>query len=253
MLDIGWPELLVVAIILIVVVGPKDLPQMLRTFGKMTTRLRKTAGEFRAQFDEALRESELDDVRQTISDARKLNPMNSVRDALNPLKQAGNEIKSGLQNAVKADPVKGPVEPQEDDFKIGEPATKLPSDPPDLKPEAAASSKASAKADAGKPAAKKPAAKKTAAQKTATPKTVAKKPATKASDAKAASASKSAADKAKAAPAAKATSKIASKPTAAKPAKSGAASKSTAAAKKPATAKKTTTRKTSAAKKTGDA
>mgnify|MGYP006156745257 CR=1 FL=1 len=55
MLDIGWTELLVIAVILIVVVGPKDLPPMIRAFGKMTKRLRQTAGEFRAQFDEALR------------------------------------------------------------------------------------------------------------------------------------------------------------------------------------------------------
>ncbi len=63
MFDVGWSELLIIAVVLIVVVGPKDLPPMLRAFGKMTARARKVAGEFRAQFDEALREAELDDVR----------------------------------------------------------------------------------------------------------------------------------------------------------------------------------------------
>lgn len=47
---------------------------MLRAFGKMTQRARKCAGEFRAQFDEALREADMDDVRQTLNDAQKLNP-----------------------------------------------------------------------------------------------------------------------------------------------------------------------------------
>ena len=103
MFDIGWTELLVIAVVLIVVVGPKDLPPMLRAFGKMTTRARKVAGEFRAQFDEALREAELDDVRRTISDAQKLNPVNSLREAMNPLRQMGNEIKADLQNATKVD------------------------------------------------------------------------------------------------------------------------------------------------------
>lgn len=103
MFDIGWTELLVIAVVLIVVVGPKDLPPMLRAFGKMTARARKVAGEFRAQFDEALREAELDDVRNTISDAQKLNPVNSLREAMNPLRQMGNEIKADLQNSTKVD------------------------------------------------------------------------------------------------------------------------------------------------------
>ncbi len=104
MLDIGWTELLVIAIVLIVVVGPKDLPPMLRAFGKMTANLRKMAGDFRTQFDEALRESELDDVRKTISDAQRLNPTHALRDAINPLRQMGQEIRSDLEKATKATP-----------------------------------------------------------------------------------------------------------------------------------------------------
>ena len=100
MLDIGWTELLVIAIVLIVVVGPKDLPPMLRAFGKMTANLRKMAGDFRTQFDEALRESELDDVRKTISDAQRLNPSNALRDAINPLRQMGEEIRADLQKTT---------------------------------------------------------------------------------------------------------------------------------------------------------
>ncbi|TDK38818.1 twin-arginine translocase subunit TatB [Rhizobium deserti] len=102
MFDIGWTELLVIAIVLIVVVGPKDLPPMLRAFGKMTSNLRKMAGEFRSQFDEALRESELDDVRRTISDAQRLNPTNALREAINPLRQMGQEIRNDLQKSTQA-------------------------------------------------------------------------------------------------------------------------------------------------------
>lgn len=103
MLDIGWTELLVIAVILIVVVGPKDLPPMIRAFGKMTSRLRRTAGEFRAQFDEALREAELDDLRKSVEDVRNLNPSNALRDAINPLRQMGNEIRADLQQATTPD------------------------------------------------------------------------------------------------------------------------------------------------------
>jgi sec-independent protein translocase protein TatB len=101
MLDIGWTELLVIAVVLIVVVGPKDLPPMLRAFGKMTSNLRKMAGDFRTQFDQALREADMDDVRQTISDAQRFNPANALREAMNPLREMGNEIRSDLQKATE--------------------------------------------------------------------------------------------------------------------------------------------------------
>lgn len=103
MLDIGWTELLVIAVILIVVVGPKDLPPMIRAFGKMTKRLRQTAGEFRAQFDEALREAELDDLKNSVNDIRSLNPANSLRETLNPLRQMSQEIKSDLERSTRPD------------------------------------------------------------------------------------------------------------------------------------------------------
>jgi 2-oxoglutarate dehydrogenase E2 component (dihydrolipoamide succinyltransferase) len=67
-----------------VVVGPKDLPKMLRTFGKTTSSLRRMAGDFRKQFDDALKEAELDDVKSTIDAARKLNPAADIRKALKP-------------------------------------------------------------------------------------------------------------------------------------------------------------------------
>ncbi|MEI2300266.1 Sec-independent protein translocase protein TatB [Ensifer sp. MJa1] len=103
MLDIGWTELVVIAIVLIVVVGPKDLPPMLRAFGRMTAKMRGMASDFRQQFDEALREADLEEVRKTISDAQSLNPANALRDAINPLRQMGNDIKSDLQKAATPD------------------------------------------------------------------------------------------------------------------------------------------------------
>ena len=116
MFDIGWSELVIIAVVALVVIGPKELPATLRTIGKMTARARKVAGEFRAQFDEAMREAELDDVRQTIADAQKLNPVNSLREAMNPLREMGNEIKADLQRATSTD-------------KVAPAATPLPSEP----------------------------------------------------------------------------------------------------------------------------
>lgn len=136
MLDIGWSELLVIAVVLIVVVGPKDLPPMIRAFGKTMAGLRKMAGDFRSQFDEALKEADMDDVRQTISDVRNLNPTNSLRDAMNPLRQLGNEIKSDLQKATTAPdglsstPAPATSEPVAPLVSVPEPEMKLPDTPP---------------------------------------------------------------------------------------------------------------------------
>ncbi|HEX2020561.1 MAG TPA: Sec-independent protein translocase protein TatB [Aurantimonas sp.] len=102
MLDIAWTELLVIAIILVIVVGPKDLPRMLRTFGRTTKQIRSMASDFRRQFDDALREAELDEVRQTMSDAKKFDPTKDVRAAMSPMKAIGDEIRSSLTAATKA-------------------------------------------------------------------------------------------------------------------------------------------------------
>ena len=102
MFEIGWVELLAVAVVLIVVVGPKDLPGMLRTFGRTTTQLRRMAGDFRRQFDDALREAEIDELRKTAGDIRKLDPTSDIRKAMNPMKAVGDEIRSSLKAATKA-------------------------------------------------------------------------------------------------------------------------------------------------------
>jgi len=70
MLDIGWSELLVVAIVAIVVVGPKDLPKLMRTLGFYAGKVRRAAADFQRQFHEAMAESEADEVRKNIESIR---------------------------------------------------------------------------------------------------------------------------------------------------------------------------------------
>ncbi len=67
MFDIAWQELLVVGIVALIVVGPKELPGLLRTIGKYVGAIKLQANEFRAQFDEAMRESELDQLRKDVT------------------------------------------------------------------------------------------------------------------------------------------------------------------------------------------
>lgn len=101
MFEIGWSEMLVIAIVLIVVVGPKDLPKMLRGFGQTTAKLRAMAGDFRKQFDEALKEAELDEVKDIVKDARKLDPTAEIRKAFNPMESAARDVRAGLDAAFK--------------------------------------------------------------------------------------------------------------------------------------------------------
>jgi len=104
MFDIGWTEMLVIAVVMIVVVGPKDLPKMLRTFGKTTTKLRSMAGDFQKQFNEALKEAELDDVKKSVDALRGLNPTNEIRKQLNPFEKAAADVRAGLDAALKPTP-----------------------------------------------------------------------------------------------------------------------------------------------------
>jgi sec-independent protein translocase protein TatB len=99
MFEVGYSELLVIAIVLIVVIGPKDLPKMLRAFGKAMTRFRQVSGDFRRQFDEALKESELGEVKKAIDSARGLDPRVQIRNALNPLTSAVNDVKRDVMQA----------------------------------------------------------------------------------------------------------------------------------------------------------
>ncbi|UXN59999.1 Sec-independent protein translocase protein TatB [Phyllobacterium zundukense] len=100
MFEVGWSEILVIVIVMIVVVGPKDLPKMLRAFGKATAKFRATAGEFRKQFDEALKEAELDDVRDIVNEAKSLDPRSDIRKVFDPVRTMGEEIRSSLKDTA---------------------------------------------------------------------------------------------------------------------------------------------------------
>ena len=71
MFDITSSKLLILAIVALIVVGPKDLPILLRTVGKYLGVIRRQAAEFRAQFDEALREAELDQLKKDFDSVGK--------------------------------------------------------------------------------------------------------------------------------------------------------------------------------------
>ncbi len=79
MFDIGWSELLLIAIVAIVVIGPKDLPRAMRFVGQWTGKMKRMARDFQGQFNEAMREAELDGLRKDVESIGKINPLAGVR------------------------------------------------------------------------------------------------------------------------------------------------------------------------------
>jgi sec-independent protein translocase protein TatB len=64
MFDIGWGELVVIGVVALIVIGPKELPTVLRTLGQSMAKIKRMANEFQGQFQEALREAELGDLKK---------------------------------------------------------------------------------------------------------------------------------------------------------------------------------------------
>ncbi|MBX3507393.1 MAG: Sec-independent protein translocase protein TatB [Parvibaculum sp.] len=91
MFDIGWSELLVIAAIAIIFVGPKDLPKMMRTAGQYVAKVRGMAREFQSSFDELARETELEELRKEVAALKNqaTKPLRSLQDELDKAVKAG--------------------------------------------------------------------------------------------------------------------------------------------------------------------
>ena len=106
MFDIGGYELILIAVVAILVVGPRELPGMLRSIGRFVSQARQTMSSVQRQFNDALKEAELDEVRQTINDVRSLNPAtqikNTIAKEMKPLTDVGDSLKASGSGDLKA-------------------------------------------------------------------------------------------------------------------------------------------------------
>src|SRR5262245_46802901 len=68
MFDIGWGELLLIGIVALIAIGPKELPGALRTLGQWMAKVRRMAAEFQNQFHDAIREAELADLKKEVDE-----------------------------------------------------------------------------------------------------------------------------------------------------------------------------------------
>ncbi len=71
MFDISWSHILIVGTVAVIVIGPKELPTTMRSLGRGVNKLRRMAGEFQGQFNQALKEANLEDVKKELDTLRQ--------------------------------------------------------------------------------------------------------------------------------------------------------------------------------------
>lgn len=117
MLDIGWSEMAMIALLALIVIGPKDLPRVMRSIGQWTRKARSIARDFQSGLDDMMRESELDEAKKTVERTsrfdvgeeleREVDPGGTVRESAQDLERSarfehtetptapGNSVQSG--------------------------------------------------------------------------------------------------------------------------------------------------------------
>ncbi len=96
MLGFAWSEIFLIGAVALVVIGPKDLPRVMRTMGLWSRKLRLLAGDFQRQFDDMVRQAELDEIKREAEKAMNVDDIKSdVEKAMNV-----DDIKSDLEKAV---------------------------------------------------------------------------------------------------------------------------------------------------------
>ncbi|MCO4054422.1 MAG: twin-arginine translocase subunit TatB [Bosea sp.] len=156
MFDIAWSEMLVIGAVALVVIGPKDLPKALRSVGEAVGKIKRMAAEFQGQFNDAMREAELHDLKKQVEDVG-----GSVQAAtkvdFNPIQTIRDELKAAQPAADPSTPV-ADFKPQPIEPAIPLPEIPPPFDPSELAPPVVEAPVAAPAEPAPQPARKKSAA-----------------------------------------------------------------------------------------------
>jgi len=102
MFDISWSEFLLIGIVALIVIGPKELPAVMRTLGQWTRKVRSMAAEFQNQFQEAMREAEMTDLKKQVDDMARdvtdVDPLKGVRD---DIENVGSDVQRSLSSTIE--------------------------------------------------------------------------------------------------------------------------------------------------------
>jgi sec-independent protein translocase protein TatB len=126
MFDIGWGELLVIGVVALIAIGPKELPGVLRMAGQWIGRIRRMAAEFQGQFQEALREAEMADVKRQMDDVTReltsqFDPLESVHKELERATDMSS-VTSAAETSSAPSALAAPAAESETHVTPGEPA-----------------------------------------------------------------------------------------------------------------------------------
>ena len=98
MFDISWSEFLLIGVVALIVIGPKELPGVLRTLGQYTRKVRGMAADFQNQFQEAMREAEMADLKKQVDDiAQDVKSFDPLKDVRSDLEATSKEIERSLE------------------------------------------------------------------------------------------------------------------------------------------------------------
>jgi sec-independent protein translocase protein TatB len=96
MFDLGWDEMAVIAVVALVFLGPKELPNALRTVSSLTKAARKLAGEFQSGVNEIIREADLEDTKKKLTELQSINK-NTIQKAVEKAVDPTGEIKTAMK------------------------------------------------------------------------------------------------------------------------------------------------------------
>jgi sec-independent protein translocase protein TatB len=105
MFDLSWGEMGIIAVVALVVLGPKELPNALRTISGLMKNARKLAGEFQSGVNEIIREADLEDARKKLQEVQSLNK-NQIQSVIEKAVDPTGEMKSALK--IEDDPTGPP-------------------------------------------------------------------------------------------------------------------------------------------------
>ena len=112
MLDIGWQELFLIALVTILVVGPRELPRVLRTVVAAVRKGRGLANDFQRGIDELARQADLDDIRMDLEKSATLDLESQFKDEIDPTGEIENSMRQ-LENEMEATGVETDTDPAE--------------------------------------------------------------------------------------------------------------------------------------------
>ena len=101
MFDIGWQELFLIAVVTILVVGPRELPRVLRTVVAALRKVRGLANDFQRGMDELAREADLDDIRKDLEKSADLDLESELKDEIDPTGEITNSMRQ-LENEMES-------------------------------------------------------------------------------------------------------------------------------------------------------